>query len=60
MAVLLVGCAPKKPVHYLFTGCAVQKTWIDQNGKERKDCDCRNGREIGIDAKTGARIIRCE
>jgi hypothetical protein len=60
--VLVAGCHAKKqqPVNYRFAACQITRTWIDEQGKERKDCDCKNGREIGFDAKTRLRIIRCE
>lgn len=60
LALLLAGCAAKKPVNYRFAACQITRTWIDEQGKERKDCDCKNGREVGFDAKTRLRIIRCE
>ena len=60
-AVLLAGCAAKKqPMNYRFSQCQITRTWIDEQGHERKDCDCKNGREIGFDAKTRLKIIRCE
>jgi len=56
----LSGCAAKKPINVQISGCVVQRTWQDEQGRERKDCACQNGKEIGIDARTGARIVRCE
>jgi hypothetical protein len=47
-------------VNYHFGACQITRTWIDEQGNERKDCDCKNGREIGFDAKTRLRIIGCE
>lgn len=57
--VLLAGCAAKKPVSYRFSGCVVQKTWTDDQGRERKECECPNGKQVGWDAKTDARVIQC-
>lgn len=56
----LIGCAAKKPVNVHYAGCKVTATWTDDQGNTRKDCDCRNGKQIGWDAKKGAAIIRCE
>ena len=56
----MVGCAAKRPANYRFTGCRVTQVWVDQNGNQRRDCDCKNGRQVGWDAKTRAAIIRCE
>jgi hypothetical protein len=57
-----LGCAgaQKKPASYHFTGCKVTQSWVDEQGNQRRDCDCKNGREVGWDAKTRLRIIRCE
>jgi len=57
-AAALTGCAGKRNYHW--SGCRVTRTWTDQQGQERKDCDCLNGKQIGTDAKTRAVIIRCE
>lgn len=54
------GCAAKKPLNERITGCVVTRTWIDPQGNERKDCECQNKKQIGIDAKTGAAVFRCE
>lgn len=60
LSIALAGCAPKKPISYRFSGCLVTGTSTDSEGHERKDCDCRNGVQVGWDAKTQARIIKCE
>lgn len=58
LVLALAGCAAKVNVHWI--GCRVTETWIDQDGNERKDCSCLNGKQIGLDAKTGEKIIRCQ
>lgn len=59
-ALVLSGCSEKKPLGYRFTGCQIQRTWIDEQGKERKDCDCQNSKQIGWDAKKRLAIVRCQ
>lgn len=59
-ALALAGCAAKKPLDYHFSGCKITRTWMDEQGNERKDCDCKNGKQVGWDAKTKLAIIRCE
>lgn len=55
---LLPGCAAKRH-SYRFSGCAVVNTSIDKDGQERKECECRNGKMIGIDVN-GDVIVRCD
>lgn len=53
------GCAVKNPRNFRWIGCRVVNTWTDQDGTERKDCQCLNAKQIGTDAKTGAAILQC-
>lgn len=56
----VTGCAGKKPLNYQFTSCKVVNTYVDGEGHERRDCNCRNGKQIGWDVKKRLAIIRCE
>jgi hypothetical protein len=56
----VVGCAAKKPQNIRYLGCRVFNTWVDEQGNQRKDCDCLHGKQIGTEAKTGAAIMLCE
>lgn len=65
MAVLLAillftGCAPKKALpNVKFSGCVVTSTWRDDQGRERKDCECSRGIVTHYDAKTKTQVISC-
>lgn len=63
LLVLLTGCAMKKkvkPVNVQISGCRVTRSYHDEQGNERRDCVCHNGKEIGLDARSRARIFQCE
>lgn len=59
LALLSVGCRHNVK-SFKFQGCVITRKYVDRQGKERRDCDCTHARQIGIDAKTGASVMRCE
>ncbi len=60
LALAVTGCAGKKPLSVRWIGCRVVNTWTDPQGQGRNDFDCRNCKQVGIDAKTRAVIMRCK
>lgn len=60
MLLSLGGCAAKKPINFQFTACKVVNSYVDRDGNQRRDCNCKNGKQIGWDAKEHLAIIRCE
>jgi hypothetical protein len=51
---LLTGCAAKRPHNYVFQNCKVEV-----RSGDHLSCNCGNAKQIGIDAKSGATVLRC-
>lgn len=60
LVAMLAGCRHQVHQSAIYSGCVVTKSWTDSDGKLRKECSCLNQKVIGLDAKTGAKIIRCQ
>jgi hypothetical protein len=54
-----VGCCGMKPLHYRFVNLPLVRE-ADPDGKFIKNsADCRQGKQIGWDAKTKTAVIDC-